>query len=98
MKVVYGEGIMYYVYLVSLSMINVVVILKLPPEYLALLSSPMRSIHAILACRVVLHTRQQAKIQTVVLGQGSNGETSTSGPTETLRFVRSDDVEEIEAA
>ncbi|KAF5347733.1 hypothetical protein D9756_010232 [Leucocoprinus leucothites] len=39
MKVVYGEGIMYYVYLVSLSMINVVVILKLPPEYLALLSS-----------------------------------------------------------
>jgi hypothetical protein len=49
---------------------------------------PMRSIHAILTCRVVLHTREQAKVDTIVLGQGNAGETSTLGrPTETLRFV-----------
>ncbi|KAJ3570857.1 hypothetical protein NP233_g4136 [Leucocoprinus birnbaumii] len=111
MKVVYGEGIVYYIYLVcegsfprhqldgthpllAFSMINVILILKLPAEYLALLSSPMRSIHAILTCRVVLHTREQARIKTIVLGHDASDETSTSGPTETLRFAGTIEVAE----
>ncbi|KAF9441183.1 hypothetical protein P691DRAFT_715303 [Macrolepiota fuliginosa MF-IS2] len=69
-KVVYRDGVLYYVYLVVLSMVNLIVILRLPRQYLALLSSPMRSIHSILTCRVVLHTRGQAKQGTIVLGDG----------------------------
>lgn len=47
----------------------------------------MRSIHTILTCRVVLHTRKQGNV-TVVLGDIMTvNEASTFTAVETLRFV-----------
>ncbi|PFH52180.1 hypothetical protein AMATHDRAFT_57535 [Amanita thiersii Skay4041] len=61
--IVYRDGIIYYIYLFGLSLLNVILIFKLPADYLPLLSSPVRVIHALLTARVVLHAREQAQIQ-----------------------------------
>ncbi len=60
---------------------------------------PMRSIHAILTCRVVLHTRQQAKVRTIVLGRSVGEGAGDTVPIETLRFAEvGDETSGVEAA
>ncbi|KAF9448156.1 hypothetical protein P691DRAFT_67697 [Macrolepiota fuliginosa MF-IS2] len=63
-RVVYSDGIVYYVYVFLLSLLNVLIILKLPDDYETLLLTMERVIHSVLACRVVLHIRQQGAIAT----------------------------------
>lgn len=66
MRVVYSDGIIYYIYLFSLSFINTIIILKLPGDYVNLMVMMERVVHSVLACRVVLHIRQQGRIQQTV--------------------------------
>lgn len=49
---------------------------------------PMRSLHAVLTCRVVLHMREQANIKTVVIGGSGIGGTGDVGTLiESMRFA-----------
>ncbi|TFK63340.1 hypothetical protein BDN72DRAFT_328982 [Pluteus cervinus] len=67
-QVVYQDGVLYYLYLVALSMTNVVLILSLPGHFATLLvSSIQRILYAVLASRVVLHIREQAYRTQVVM-------------------------------
>jgi len=59
--VIYSEGIIMYIYLVALSIFNVVVVCALPVEYLAVVSSVERVLHSLLTSRVVLHIREYIK-------------------------------------
>ncbi|TFK71031.1 hypothetical protein BDN72DRAFT_838271 [Pluteus cervinus] len=61
-QVVYRDGILYYLYVVALSAINIILILELPLDSNATLKllSLERVIYPILASHVVLHIREQA--------------------------------------
>jgi len=50
---------LYYFYIFSLSLINAVIILKLSGAYKTMLVTIERVVDSILACRVVLHIREQ---------------------------------------
>ncbi|KAF7776822.1 hypothetical protein Agabi119p4_5215 [Agaricus bisporus var. burnettii] len=56
-RVVYRDGLVYYVYLFVLSLLNLIVLLSFPTGYELLLLILERVMHAVLACRVVLHIR-----------------------------------------
>jgi len=60
MKAVYHDGVIYYLYLFVLSLINIFVVAILPVQYQQLLSSMERVLHSMLTSRVVLHMRAQA--------------------------------------
>ncbi|TFK63330.1 hypothetical protein BDN72DRAFT_847718 [Pluteus cervinus] len=65
--VVYQDGVLYYIYLVALSAINVILILRLPGSSAALLlTSIQRVFYSILTSRVVLHIREQTSRTQVV--------------------------------
>ncbi|KAF8999610.1 hypothetical protein BDQ17DRAFT_1360692 [Cyathus striatus] len=53
------DGIIYYIYLFVVSLVNMVVLLKLSPDYFSLLAILGRVIHSALSCRVVLNIREQ---------------------------------------
>ncbi|KIM37623.1 hypothetical protein M413DRAFT_258573 [Hebeloma cylindrosporum] len=57
MKAVYRDGAIYYLYLFTLSAINIVVVSVLPPQYQHLLTSAERVLHSMLTSRVLLHIR-----------------------------------------
>ncbi|KAG7089065.1 hypothetical protein E1B28_010775 [Marasmius oreades] len=57
-KTVYRDGVVYYGLIFSVSMLNVIVALTLPPDLVHLLSSFERVLHSILTSRAVLHIRQ----------------------------------------
>ncbi|PFH45090.1 hypothetical protein AMATHDRAFT_200831 [Amanita thiersii Skay4041] len=59
-RIVYGEGVMYYLYLMVLSITATVLILQLPPGFLRLTAGPSQVIHYSLTARVILHVRDQA--------------------------------------
>lgn len=69
MRVVYSDGIIYYIYVFALSLLNVLVIVKLPSDYETLLLMLERVVHSTLACRVVLHIRQQASSDEIITGR-----------------------------
>lgn len=56
-RVVYGEGIAFYICIFVLSTLNVVVLNTLSANYLDFLSSVERCLHSILTSRVLLHIR-----------------------------------------
>ncbi|KAF8999626.1 hypothetical protein BDQ17DRAFT_744982 [Cyathus striatus] len=58
-NVVIRDGIIYYVYLFVVSLVNIVVLLKISPDYFSLLSVISRVIHSSLCCRVVLNIRER---------------------------------------
>ncbi|KIM35818.1 hypothetical protein M413DRAFT_325366 [Hebeloma cylindrosporum] len=60
MKVVYRDGVLYYLYLFVLSCINIIIVKTLPEDYQPLLSLVERMLHSILTSRVILHIRAQA--------------------------------------
>lgn len=62
-RVVYSDGIIYYVYVWALSLVNVLVITRLPIQLQTLMMLMARVIHAVLSCRVILHIRKQAHVQ-----------------------------------
>ncbi|KAF9553767.1 hypothetical protein CPC08DRAFT_216582 [Agrocybe pediades] len=57
LDIVYREGMVYYLYLFILSVVNIVIVKLLPAEYQNLFTSTERVIHSILASRVLLHIR-----------------------------------------
>jgi len=59
-KVVYRDGVVYYLYLFVHSLINIAVVKSLPPQYQNLLASTHRVLHSMLASRVLLHIRALA--------------------------------------
>lgn len=58
LRVIYQDGIIYFAYLFGLSFLNAIIILKLPLEYVNLLSLMERIAHALLTCRIILHIRE----------------------------------------
>jgi len=60
-KVIYRDGVIYYLYLFVLSLINIVLVKTLPPQYQQLLSSVERMLHSTLTSRVILHIRARAE-------------------------------------
>ncbi|KAF9007424.1 hypothetical protein BDQ17DRAFT_1422801 [Cyathus striatus] len=59
LQTVYRDGITYYIYLFVLSLVNVILVLKLPLDYVNLLSTLERVMQSILGCRVILHIRER---------------------------------------
>ncbi|KAF8505204.1 hypothetical protein BU17DRAFT_101143 [Hysterangium stoloniferum] len=59
-SVLYRDGIMNYIYLCLLSVINVVVLLTAPHGYSTLLTATQRALHSILSARILLHLREAA--------------------------------------
>ncbi|KAJ3510687.1 hypothetical protein NLJ89_g4528 [Agrocybe chaxingu] len=82
-RVVYRDGLMYYLYLFGFSLVNIIVILTAPGDLFLVISLLSRVFHALLACRVVLHIGEHAR---PVLGSQSN---SRSDTTASHRFIRS---------
>jgi len=66
-KVVYRDGVVYYLFLFGLSFINILLVIFLPLPYQHLLMTPERMLHSMFASRVILHIRAQT---------GNNGVTS----------------------
>ncbi|KAJ8085930.1 hypothetical protein PM082_004749 [Marasmius tenuissimus] len=80
-KAVYRDGVIYYGYLFLISMVNVIIILTLPPDLVHLLSSFERVLHSVLVSRAVLHIRRLASLDTV----GHSIETNTEISFSTIR-------------
>uniref|UniRef100_A0A0W0FSL9 DUF6533 domain-containing protein n=1 Tax=Moniliophthora roreri TaxID=221103 RepID=A0A0W0FSL9_MONRR len=59
-KIVYRDGILYFVYLFGLSLTNVVVILTAPGILIDLLGPLERVMYSVLTSRVILHIREHA--------------------------------------
>ncbi|KAJ3503599.1 hypothetical protein NLJ89_g8360 [Agrocybe chaxingu] len=69
LKVVYRDGIVYYSYLFVLSLVNVIVMPRIPSDLATLLALLVRTLHALLTCRVILHIRAQGQAaETVLVG------------------------------
>ncbi|KAF7759878.1 hypothetical protein Agabi119p4_11573 [Agaricus bisporus var. burnettii] len=60
-RTVYGDGISFYIYIFGVSLVNIVFIFNMSSFFLLL----QASFHSILACRVVLHIRQQLNRQEI---------------------------------
>jgi len=58
-RVVFKNGLLYYLYLFALSLCNVIVVKTVPPHLQVVLIFTERVVHSILACRVVLEIRGQ---------------------------------------
>ncbi|KAF9448152.1 hypothetical protein P691DRAFT_801261 [Macrolepiota fuliginosa MF-IS2] len=67
--IAFRDGIIYYIYLFGLSVLNVIVISALPREYVTLLLVFAGVVHSVVACRVVLHIREQMHMQDRIFSQ-----------------------------
>lgn len=62
-NIIYRDGAFYYIYLFIFSSLNIVLSLTLVPAKRPLIASLERGLHSILASRVILHMREQARAQ-----------------------------------
>ncbi|KJA25144.1 hypothetical protein HYPSUDRAFT_38111 [Hypholoma sublateritium FD-334 SS-4] len=69
MRMVYRDGVVYYIYLFALSLVNIIIALTFPTDLILIFSLMLRIIHALLACRVVLHIKEYANRVGDVSGQ-----------------------------
>ncbi|KAF9051422.1 hypothetical protein BJ165DRAFT_884459 [Panaeolus papilionaceus] len=60
-KAVYRDAVIYYIYLLILSTVNMVITVALPLEYQDLLISMTRCLHCIFTSRALLHIRSLAR-------------------------------------
>ncbi|KIM39321.1 hypothetical protein M413DRAFT_29486 [Hebeloma cylindrosporum] len=60
-KMVYRDGVVYYLYLFVMSLANIIVTLTFPPDLILIVTYLSRMIHALLACRVVLHINKYSQ-------------------------------------
>ncbi|EJD00468.1 uncharacterized protein FOMMEDRAFT_169913 [Fomitiporia mediterranea MF3/22] len=56
-KQLYKDGLFYYVYLLTFSIVNVITALAAPPAFANWLTTPQRVVHSLLCTRVLLHIR-----------------------------------------
>lgn len=61
--VIFSDGIIYFIYIFVISLVNVLFIVRLPDSLHTLMMMFARSMHSVLACRVVLHIREQIELQ-----------------------------------
>ncbi|GJE99945.1 hypothetical protein PsYK624_162210 [Phanerochaete sordida] len=62
----YRDGVLFYIYLFAISLVNVVVLKTTPREYANLLSSLQRSLHSMLSARLLMNLREAAVRSRVV--------------------------------
>ncbi|KAL0573799.1 hypothetical protein V5O48_008152 [Marasmius crinis-equi] len=60
LRAVYQGGVIYYGFISIVSILNVVVILTLPRDYVHLLAAFERVLHSVLSSRAILHIREIA--------------------------------------
>ncbi|KAH6909268.1 hypothetical protein BKA70DRAFT_230650 [Coprinopsis sp. MPI-PUGE-AT-0042] len=60
---VYRDGIVYYVYLFALSLLNIILVLKLSLDLSTLLTQMERVLHSVLTGRVVLNIHAQSRVR-----------------------------------
>ncbi|PFH45687.1 hypothetical protein AMATHDRAFT_71220 [Amanita thiersii Skay4041] len=60
LRVLYRDGMIYFIYMAGMSIVNLILIFNLPPGFLLLTTFLTRVIHVSLASRVVLRTREYA--------------------------------------
>ncbi|KJA25093.1 hypothetical protein HYPSUDRAFT_38053 [Hypholoma sublateritium FD-334 SS-4] len=60
-RIVHRDGVVYYLYLFVLSLANIIITLTFPSDLILVFSLMSRIIHAVLACRVVLHIDQHGR-------------------------------------
>jgi len=53
----YRDGVLFYLFIVPFTIGNVVVLLRAPPGLQLLLDTPLRVMHSILCCRLIIHIR-----------------------------------------
>jgi len=63
-RVVYRDGLIYYLYLFAFSLTNVIVVATVPPDLQVVLVLTERVLHPILGCRVILDIRNQVSNKT----------------------------------
>lgn len=56
-RLVYFDGILYYIYLIPFSVLNILIIFSLPPQYAELFTVLQGFLGSILACRMLLNLR-----------------------------------------
>ncbi|EJD38837.1 hypothetical protein AURDEDRAFT_172157 [Auricularia subglabra TFB-10046 SS5] len=67
----YRDGILYFIYLFSISLTNLVFVYATPAEYIVLLAQLQRAFHAILSCRIILHLRSAATTRNTATVSGT---------------------------
>ncbi|KZV86298.1 hypothetical protein EXIGLDRAFT_750161 [Exidia glandulosa HHB12029] len=78
----YRDGLLYFVYLFSIALANVIVLYTTPPEFTILLNNFQRVLHAMLSCRIILQLRALAvrsEVQTFGLSSGGRRQQQWSG-------------------
>ncbi|TDL23408.1 hypothetical protein BD410DRAFT_159532 [Rickenella mellea] len=103
----YHDGLIYYLYLFGMSLLNLIIPLAAPPDFSHLLVTPQRVLHSILCTRVLLHIRQGGtEPETLVIttrvditfapvesGESSGTETTGSGSSGYLGDIENRPVE-----
>lgn len=56
-RLVYRDGIMYYLYLILFDLLNIIIIIVLPPHYSEIFTVPQEFLGSILSCRMILNLR-----------------------------------------
>ncbi|EIM87752.1 uncharacterized protein STEHIDRAFT_167220 [Stereum hirsutum FP-91666 SS1] len=59
-KVLYRDGLLYYLYFLALSLVNIITVLTAPPAICHVVSTLQGMLHTMLATRVVIHLRDAA--------------------------------------
>ncbi|KAI5122261.1 hypothetical protein M0805_007125 [Coniferiporia weirii] len=72
----YKDGLLYYIYLISFSIVNLLIAVAAPPDFANWLTTPQRVLHSLLCTRVLLHIRAH--------GTNSDEEVFTTQPTLTF--------------
>ncbi|KAK1220772.1 hypothetical protein PQX77_016449 [Marasmius sp. AFHP31] len=75
-KVVYRDGVIYYALVFLVSLVNVIIILILPHDFVHIISPFERVLHSILTSHAILHIRKVAT-QTVIQEDGWDTGTGT---------------------
>ncbi|KIJ22641.1 hypothetical protein M422DRAFT_276896 [Sphaerobolus stellatus SS14] len=79
-SVLYRDGILNYIYLCILSIINVTVLLTAPHGYSTFLTALQRTLHSILSARILLHLREVALLRTMAAEDTATAPYSYHGP------------------
>ncbi|EJD35179.1 hypothetical protein AURDEDRAFT_175757 [Auricularia subglabra TFB-10046 SS5] len=58
----YRDGLLYFIYLFTISLANILVLYLAPAEYTILLAELQRVLYAMLSCRIVLHLRAAPQV------------------------------------
>ncbi|KAG7091409.1 hypothetical protein E1B28_010446 [Marasmius oreades] len=83
-RAVYRDGVIYYALIFMVSLVNVIIILLLPPELVIIISPFERVLHSILASRVILHIRR------VALQDNIQRDDTFGGMMTTIEFISQD--------